>query len=255
MESYADFAAVYDEFMEDTPYDEWAGVIADKLNKYGITDGIVADLGAGTGEMTRRLAAMGYDMIGIDNSEEMLAIAKEKGLSATDDILYLCQDMREFELYGTVRAIVSVCDCVNYILDEDELTQVFKLCNNYLDPGGVLIFDFNTVHKYRDVIGETTIADTREDSAFIWDNFYDEDTDINEYDLTFFVKEDKLYRRFEEVHLQRGYSLETMKKMLERSGLKFTEAFDADTGKAPNAESERIVIVAMECGKRENENE
>ena len=255
MESYADFAAVYDEFMEDTPYDEWAGVIADKLNKYGITDGIVADLGAGTGEMTRRLAAMGYDMIGIDNSEEMLAIAKEKGLSATDDILYLCQDMREFELYGTVRAIVSVCDCVNYILDEDELTQVFKLCNNYLDPGGVLIFDFNTVHKYRDVIGETTIADTREDSAFIWDNFYDEDTDINEYDLTFFVKEDKLYRRFEEVHLQRGYSLETMKKMLERSGLKFTESFDADTGKAPDAESERIVIVAMECGKRENENE
>lgn len=248
MEAYSDFAYVYDKFMEETPYDEWCDGIVDKLSEYGITGGLVCELGAGTGEMTVRLKNKGFDMIGIDNSEEMLMVAREK--EADSSILYLCQDMREFELYGTVAAVVSVCDCVNYLLEDEELLQTFKLVNNYLDPSGIFIFDFNTRHKYRDVIGETTIAESDEDASFIWNNFYDEDSDINEYDLTFFVREeDDRYRRFDEVHLQRGYTLETVKALIEKSGLIFLEAIDADTKGEPDEDSERIVIVAKECGK------
>ena len=139
MDAYTDFASVYDEFMEDTPYDEWCENIVDNLRENGITGGLVCDLGAGTGEMTRRLRDKGFDMIGIDSSEEMLMVARAKEGDA-QDILYLCQDMREFELYGTVAAVVSVCDCVNYILEESELVTVFKLVNNYLDPSGVFVF-------------------------------------------------------------------------------------------------------------------
>lgn len=249
MEAYTDFAALYDRFMEETPYDEWCGFLVDKLNKYGIKDGLVCELGAGTGAMTRRLRDKGFDMIGIDNSDSMLAVAGEHE-EADSDILYLCQDMREFELYGTVAAVVSVCDSVNYITEPEELCEVFKLCNNYLDPEGILIFDFNTRYKYSQVIGDATIAEADEDAGFIWENYFDEDTSINQYDITFFTKESSgLYRRFDETHFQRGYELEEIKALLAEAGMVFLEAVDADNGEQPGPESERIFIVAREKGK------
>ena len=249
MEEYTDFAFLYDEFMEDTPYDEWCVFICDKLKSRGISDGLVCDLGSGTGEMTVRLKEKGYDMIGIDNSESMLAIARAKDDST--DILYLLQDMREMELYGTVRAIVSVCDSINYITDFDDLVHVFKLCNNYLDPEGVLIFDFNTRFKYEEVIGDDTIAETREDASFIWENTFDPETSLNEYDITFFTKEESgLYRRFTETHIQRGYTLSEIKEAIKKAGMIFEEAYDDYTGSPANDESERITVIARESGKK-----
>ena len=103
-----------------------------------------------------------------------------------------CRDYaRKFELYGTVRAVVSVCDCVNYITDEKELEQVFRLVNNYLDPEGIFIFDFNTEYKYKEILGEQTIAEDREDCSFIWDNYYYEDESMNEYELTLCLLRDR----------------------------------------------------------------
>ncbi|HJA34740.1 MAG TPA: class I SAM-dependent methyltransferase, partial [Candidatus Mediterraneibacter merdigallinarum] len=150
MEAYTSFASVYDTFMDNVPYSEWAQYIRGLLLESGTEDGIVLDLGCGTGSLTELLAGYGYDMIGVDNSEDMLELAMEKRLKSGHDILYLLQDMREFELYGTVRAVVSVCDSLNYITDPEDLVQVFRLVNNYLDPGGVFIFDFNTDYKYRE---------------------------------------------------------------------------------------------------------
>lgn len=252
-ESYESFARVYDELMDNVPYEEWAEYYAGVLKRNGIADGLVCELGCGTGNMTELLARAGYDMIGIDNSEEMLLIAREKAVKAGglgQEILYLLQDMREFELYGTVRACVSVCDCVNYMLDGEELTEVFRLVNNYLDPKGVFVFDFNTTYKYEQVIGDAVIAENREDCSFIWENFYDEDEQINEYDLTIFVRQDDdKYEKFTETHLQRGYTLEQMKDMLTRGGLVFVEAIDMDTQSEPTGESERICVVARENGK------
>ena len=170
MEAYGEFARVYDMFMDNVDYDQWSEYLIGQLKKYGIHDGLVLDLGCGTGVMTELLSAAGYDMIGVDNSEEMLGQAIEKREESGHDILYLCQDMQEFELYGTVRAIVSVCDCLNYITEEEELLEVFKLVNNYLDPGGIFIFDMNTVYKYEEMLGDNVIAENREEGSFIWEN-------------------------------------------------------------------------------------
>ncbi len=282
LEAYTDFASVYDTFMDETPYGEWAEYIHKLIKEYGISKpvkrvsgadackvtetsdkqivsdeeildsekNLVLDLGCGTGTLTELLYAKGYDMIGVDFSQEMLNIAIAKRERSGSEILYLCQDMRELDLYSTVGTVISVCDSVNYLLEDEEVIETFRLVNNYLYPGGVFIFDFNTVYKYEQVIGDTTIAENREDCSFIWDNFYHEEEHINEYDLTIFVKEKKeLFRKFSETHYQRGYTLEEMKKFVEKAGLKFIKAIDADTHKTPGKESERIYIIAGEQGK------
>lgn len=251
MEAYTSFAAVYDTFMDNIPYEEWEKYLKSLLYEYGVREGLVLELGCGTGNMTEILAQSGYDMIGVDNAEEMLEIAIEKRMKSGLDILYLQQDMREFELYGTVKAIVSVCDSVNYILEEEELEEVFRLVNNYLDPGGVFIFDFNTVYKYREILGDQTIAENREECSFIWDNYYYEEERINEYELSLFIREgdSELYRKYQETHFQKAYDLETMKRLITQSGLEYIAAYDAFTKEAPTRVSERIYVIARERGK------
>ena len=252
MEAYSDFARVYDIFMDNVEYEKWAEYLIGRLREYGIEDGIVLELGCGTGTMTGLLAGKGYDMIGVDNSEEMLGEAMEKRAESGYEILYLEQDMREFELYGTVRAVISVCDSVNYITELEELQEVFRLVNNYLDPKGVFIFDFNTRYKYEEILGDRTIAENREECSFIWDNYYYEDEKINEYDLSLFIETDKdsgLYRKYEETHYQRAYTLEEMKELIRKSGLEFVTAYDAFSKNAPMDTSERIYVIAREQGK------
>ena len=250
METYRSFAQVYDLFMDNVDYDRWGDYLIGLLKKYGVESGLVLELGCGTGSMTERLAGAGYDMIGVDCSEDMLEIAQEKKLESGLDILYLDQDMREFELYGTVRAVVSVCDSLNYILEEEELLQVFRLVNNYLDPGGIFLFDLNTIDKYRE-IGESVIAENREESSFIWENDFDEESKINAYQLTIFLREgnDGLYRKYEELHYQRGYEPAKIRELLEQAGMEFVDIFEAFTGKKPDEKSERIYVVAREKGK------
>ena len=268
MEAYTSFATVYDTFMDNVPYEEWGEYIYSLLCRYGVRDGIVLDLGCGTGTMTEILAGYGYDMIGVDNSEDMLELAMEKRIASGHDILYLLQDMREFELYGTVRAVVSVCDSVNYITEPEELAGVFRLVNNYLDPGGIFLFDFNTEYKYREVMGDCTIAEDRGPCSFIWDNCYYEEERINEYDLTLFIREGTapgqnegaeeddteengaLYRKYTETHFQRGYTLEEIRELLSSAGLIFQAAYDMDTREAAGEKSERVCVIARECGKQ-----
>lgn len=246
-DSYEAFAYVYDNFMDNIPYEEWADYLIGLLKEYGVQEGIVVDLGCGTGNMTELLSDAGYDMIGIDNSIDMLEIAREKSMDSEKQILYLLQDMREFELYGTVHAIVSICDSMNYVTEKADLVKVFKLANNYLEPRGYFIFDMNTEYKYRTQLADKTIAEDREEMSFIWDNYYDEDSKINEYRLSIFVQEeDDLYRKYEEVHYQRAYSLEEVKEAIEEGGMEFVTAYDAFTKEEPKETSERIYIVARE---------
>ncbi|MCR4947097.1 MAG: class I SAM-dependent methyltransferase [Lachnospiraceae bacterium] len=282
---YNSFAYVYDEFMENVPYERWAKMLADILRGDGIEDGLLLDLGCGTGTLTRLMADLGYDMTGVDLSADMLSVAREYEMNLQDDaevrydptadseihdgdfdnegedeprvkdgdrsgILYLCQDMREFELYGTVRAVYSLCDCLNYITEYDDLVQVFKLVNNYLDPGGLFIFDMNTIHKFSEVLGDRTFAENGEDASFIWDNHYDEDTRINEYDLTLFIEEeDGRYIRETEFHRQKGYCIDEVKRALDTAGLVFLKVSDEDTGAEVTDETERVLFIARESGK------
>ena len=134
--------------------------------------------------------------------------------------------------------------------DYEDLVQTLKLVNNYLDPQGVFIFDMNTVHKYRDLIGDRTIAEARAECSFIWDNDYDPETKINEYDLTLFIQEeDDLYRRFVETHYQKAYQLEEVKRAIAEAGMEFVTVYDAFTRKAPDENSERVYFIAREQGK------
>lgn len=286
-EAYSDFAGVYDELMDNVPYETWCENIAALIEAYGISRpvrdeetaevefleedlteaeeayreavseallaserNLVVDLGCGTGTLTELLYRKGYDMIGIDNSAEMLDIAMEKRARSGSEILYLQQDMCELELYSTVGTVISVCDCLNYLLEEEDLAEVFRLVNNYLYPGGLFLFDFNTVYKYRQVIGDTVIAENRENCSFIWENYYHEDEEINEYDLTVFVQEEgDRFRRFTENHFQRGYTPETMCSLVEGAGMQVIRLLDADTMQEITPESERIYVLAREQGK------
>lgn len=273
MEAYTGFAALYDTFMDNVPYGEWSRYLIGLLREYGVDGGLVCELGCGTGSITRRLRDAGYDMIGIDLSEDMLDIAREYEAAAAgrsaqggsikqqraakenepSNILYLNQDMREFELYGTVAAIVSLCDSMNYITREDDLRKVFRLVNNYLDPGGIFIFDMNTIHKYRDVIGDTTIAENREDCSLIWENAYQEETGLNQYDITIFQRvefededEEELFGRIRETHLQRAYTPETIVRLMAEAGLEFVAMYEACTHELVTEHTERMYFIARE---------
>lgn len=259
MGTYQDFALVYDELMDDVPYEAWAERVDRLIRKYGVSlprrdaEGIldsernlVVDLGCGTGTLTELLYQKGYDVIGVDASEAMLAAAMQKREESGSEILYLLQDVRELELYSTVGTVVSVCDSLNYILEEKELLTVFSLVNNYLFPGGLFLFDFNTAYKYREVIGDGVIAENREDCSFIWENSYDPEGELNECDLTLFVREGEVFRRYEETHLQRGYTGERVRELLEQAGLEVLEMRDADTEEPAGDRSERIYVVARE---------
>lgn len=304
MQAYTGFAQVYDIFMDNVPYDDWTDYLKGLLQEHGVKDGLVLELGCGTGKVTRRLAKAGYDMIGIDLSEEMLEIAREKELDETfweceindfgeaerengtvsgNDILYLQQDMREFELFGTVGAVVSICDSMNYMTSEEDLLKVFKLVNNYLDPGGIFIFDMNTEYKYKNLLGDTTIAENREDSSFIWENYYDIENRINEYNMTIFVKAEEempeeemlkeenkgyerlkmepsypededydeseyapLFLRFQETHYQKAYMVSQVVELIKKAGLEFIAVYDAFTRSLPGNTSERVYFIARE---------
>lgn len=272
MQAYSDFAGVYDELMDNVPYESWCENIAALIERYGVSRpagqggpgagedpetgallaserDLVVDLGCGTGTLTRLLRRRGYDMIGVDNSPEMLGIAMEKN-GESDGILYLLQDMRELELYSTVGTVLSVCDSLNYLLEEEELLRVFRLVNNYLYPGGLFLFDFNTVYKYSQVIGDTVIAENREDCSFIWENSYHAREEINECELTVFVQEEgEHFRRFVEDHLQRGYTPRTMCRLVEQAGMEVIRLLDADTLGEVTDRSQRVYVLAREQGK------
>ena len=243
MDAYTSFAQVYDLFMDNVPYEEWCDFLCRKLKEHNITDGPVLDLGCGTGKMTRLMSERGYDMTGIDNAAEMLQIAAME--PADVPILYLLQDMQELELDGCVRAVYSVCDCINYVLDEDELLAAFTKVYEYLEADGVFIFDVNTSYKYTELLAENTFAESREEGSFIWENYYDEKERINEYDLTLFIPEDgELYRRFAETHYQKNYETETLLRLLREAGFTAITVYDDYTDEPLKENSERAVFVA-----------
>lgn len=279
MDAYTAFSRVYDRLMENVPYELWAEKIDRFIKEYGIskpcrdaTDpleserNLVLDLGCGTGKLTRLMYDKGYDMIGIDISPEMLEIARSKSgnldvecdlynekiaKSQEDEILYICQDMCELDLYSTVGTVISTCDSINYLLEDEEIMACFEGVSKFLYPGGLFIFDFNTVYKYRDVIGETTIAENDEDVSFIWENFFDEEEGINEIDLTLFIKsetDDNLFIKEEEVHCQRGYTYSQICGYLKKAGLSVVKA--VDERKLGEAESGAEYVEGFDTAER-----
>ncbi len=250
MSIYDNFADVYDIFMDNIPYDGWVLFIEKIWEKYDLKPQLICEIGCGTGNITQRLANKKYDMIGIDLSEDMLMVARDKNYDNETDIIYLMQDMRKFELFGTVDCILSICDSLNYIKTEKDLLKVFKLVDNYLDPSGLFIFDLNTKHKFKNVYGNNTFTDITEKGAYIWDNNYNEETCINEYNVTFFSKdeEENVYYKYEEFHEEKAYDIEVVKSLLIEAGLKVEGVF-GENFEEYSDELERVYIVAREQKK------
>ncbi len=242
MESYTDFAYVYDKLI-DQNYEKWADYIEEIFQRYGKTPRLVLDLGCGTGSITNILAKRGYDMIGADLSPDMLNVARDKAIGEGLDVLYLCQDIREFELYGTVDAIICTLDVLNYITDKKDLDKIFALVKNYLNPDGIFIFDINTEYKLKNVLGSNTFVNDENGVFYIWENEYKEN--ISNQFLTFFAEnEDGLYERFDENHVQRAYSVEELCDLLNNNKLSTEGVFRLFTFNAPREDCEKAVIVS-----------
>lgn len=239
MDAYSRFAEVYDDLMEDVPYGKIAELIDSKIKKYDIKNNIVLDLACGTGTLTKKLADKGYEMIGADMSAEMLQKAQEKN----PEVLFLNQPMEDFELYGTVGAIVCSLDSINYLLEDESLYETFRLCNNYLEPEGLLIFDINTTYKFENILADNIFTFDNEKIFYTWENDYSEEEKLCDFYLTFFVKEGEQYTRFDEVHTERAYSDAEIVKALELNGFSVVEKLDNFTDDTASEKSERIMYV------------
>lgn len=243
MESYRDFARVYDEFMDQTPYDEWLLNILNIFKEYKIDkDAQVLDLGCGTGKMARKLAREGYQVTAVDNSMDMLEIAASE---EDDHILYVLQDMVSLELPQQVDAAVSICDCMNYILEEEDLKEAFRRVREFLKEDGVFVFDMNSHYKYKEILAYNTFAEDREDASFIWDNFYDEEERINEYQLSLFIQNEQgTYNKYEELHLQKAYEQEEVVSFLYEAGFSSVRVLDAETMDEVKEDTQRLYYIA-----------
>lgn len=245
MEAYTGFAHVYDEYMDNIPYEEWSAYLIELLKEQGITGEMsVADLGCGTGTVTMILDKAGYSCVGIDNAEEMLTIAADKMYDSGQEIIYSLQDMRNFALPYAMDAMISICDSMNYITTKEDLTKVFKCVYEGLADGGVFIFDLKTIHFFKDVLADNVYAQNRDSSAFIWDNSYDEESRNNCYDLAVFIEnENGSFERYEENHFQHGFYNDEVLEAAKEAGLKVSAVYEAFTHKAPKEDSERLYYI------------
>ncbi len=241
-ENYAEFANIYDRLiLEDIDYTAIADYIESTLSRLGKKANLVCDLACGTGTLTDILQKRGYDMIGIDLSPEMLNIAREKN----PDILLLNQDIRTFELYGTVDALLCMTDSLNYIETHEDLFAIFKAAKTcYLNPDAPFIFDLNSPFKLKTVLGNNTFTYDSDDVFYVWENEFDTDANCTDFYLTFFVKDGETYHRFCEQHTEYIYEPAKIKALLKKAGFTKIEIFDGYTNRPARKNSERIVFVA-----------
>lgn len=244
MNSYVDFADIYDALMQrDIDYEKWADYIENLFDRYGINPGLVCDVACGTGNITIPLAKRGYDMTGVDASESMLNVARKK--SEGLNILYLNQSMESIDLYGTMGAFLCMIDGVNYCISPKSLLKFFtriKTC--FMDKDALFIFDISTPYKLRDVIGQNTFVHSDREVFYTWQNRYIESKNLSDMFLTFFTRKGKVYRRFEERHLQRAWKEEEIIYLLKKAGFTRVDVYGELSFEKPKKEAERIVFAA-----------
>ena len=239
-QSYSMFATVYDRLTSDVEYEKRCDYLEEIFKKHMDSQPLlVADLGCGTGSVCTILSRRGYDMIGIDSSDMMLDIATKK--DEEGKILYLNQDMTEFELYGTVDVFLCMLDSLNYVTDTDDVRKVFSLVANYLNHGGLFIFDVNTLYKYDEILSDNTFVFEENDVFYTWENSFD--GEFCDYRLNFFVKAAKGYNRFTEEHSQRYHSHPELKDAIEEAGLCIENVYSELSFKKPSQCEERVFYV------------
>ena len=240
--AYNEFAYFYDEFNGEADYDALYAHIHKELDAHGIRDGILADLGCGTGELTLMLTQAGYDMIGIDQSEEMLCVVRDKAeqLGLSGGLLLLRQDLLKLDLYGTIRGAVSTFDTFNHI---PELDKAIANAGFFMEKGGVLLFDMNTPYKHQNVLGENVFTFEEEDASCVWRNHY------SAADRRVEISVDIDYREtgehFHEAFSEYSYALDTVCALLEKYGFAVAKVADGESFGPVRGDSPRWIITAV----------
>lgn len=244
MNRYNEFASLYDELMNDFDYEKWFNYIEEIFGKYKISPTKVLEMACGTGNLSIHLAEKGYKLTCFDLSEEMLAQAYEK-LNRFKNVKLLNGNMINFKINQKFDSIISICDSINYITDLEDLKSTFENVYNHLDDNGIFIFDINSFYKISEIIGNNIFVEDREDIFYTWQNYYDSETMICEFYLSFFIKENEdNYIRFDEEHKERAYTVDEIISTLKSVGFNSIDYFEAFTLEEINSTTERINFVA-----------
>ncbi len=251
MKSYENLSSIYDLFMDDYDYEQ----IINRFDSYLKLNRVknILDLACGTGNGSIELYRQGYNVTGIDISQEMLMHAKEKSLDENYKIKFLNADMRKFSVKSRFDAVISLTDGFNYLLTEEDIIMTLENVHKHLNDDGLLIFDMSTIYKFEEIIGNRTFAENDEASSYIWENYYDGEKHVLEFDVTVFEKndDDDYFTRSMESHTQRGYTMETLLRLLERTNFEVIEYY----GSKDNLdESDRIFYIAKKRADLEDNN-
>ena len=240
---YGDFSLIYDKFTNDVDYKGRTEYLYGLFKRFDKAPTLLLDLACGTGGFSEQFDNLGIEVIGVDASESMLAVAGDKARAENRNILYLCQTAAELELYGTVDGAVCCLDSINHIIDEDELLESFKKVSLFLEPERLFIFDVNTEYKHEKILGDNTFVYESEDAFCVWQNEYEREERLTTVMLDFFIENDGGYTRYSEDFCERAYSDDTLKRLLEEAGLEIVAVLGDMSQNAPSAESERNIYV------------
>lgn len=245
MSAYKELAPFYDRLTEDVDHGAFLRFYEEIFARYGMKPRQVLDLGCGTGTLTFLMAEQGYDMIGVDASEDMLAEAAMKAYSMEPDVrpLFLLQRMEELDLYGTVEAAVSCLDGFNYV-PKDDLQEVFRRLRLFIEPGGILIFDVNTPYKLQSLDGQAFVDET-EDVFCVWRAELDEEEEALRYGMDIFSRRGKRWERDFEEHIEYIHTVESLKAMLEAAQFKDIAVFADRKLQDPEEKELRIFVAAI----------
>lgn len=246
MNSYTKFARLYDGLMNsDIDYQKWCDYIENIFAFYGKAPNLVCDLACGTGNITLPLALRGYEMIGIDRSFDMLAIAREKAQEKGLDVMFLEQNMKNLDLFGSCDAFLCMIDGFNYVLNPKTIYKIAKRIKTcFLEPDGIFVFDISSPYKLEKFIGDNTFIHDGDDVFYTWENKFHQKNKLSEMYLNFFVKNKSSYTRFGERHIQRAHTIEEIRKIFLAAGFSSVDTYSPLTFDSPKADDMRIVFVA-----------
>ena len=238
---YNDIALIYDSLTENVEYGRRAGYVRELLLGCGCSGGLLLDAGCGTGSMAAFLSGYGYDLICADNSPQMLCAAREKLPGG----LFICQDLTQLDLYGTIKGTVCCLDTLNHLLTIEDVERAVSRIALFTEPGGAFVFDVNTVYKHRHVLDCNTFALDKGSVYCVWQNTFHPLSNIVDIDLDFFVKSGDLYSRSRDFFSERAYTVEELTAVLEKCGFRLLDIFDDLTFDKPREDSERLYFRAV----------
>lgn len=246
MTGYSTFARYYDNLTANIDYVKRAEYFHEIIKRYKNTEGsILLDLACGTGSISEEMAKIGYDVIGVDYSDEMLGIALDKKFDSGLNILYLCQDMRKLDLYGSMDVTICALDSINHLNSLADVKKVFENVALFSEPQGLFIFDINTLYKHRNILANNTFTYETDNVFCVWENTLVDDTDEVKMNLEFFeLEENGLYSRTSDSFSEKAYSEESIEELLRECGFELLAKFGDDTFSPPACNSQRIVYAA-----------